>query len=346
MVSSLGTCSRIQNSLNLYLQSKSKQGCVTPDVKGGDSNTKRMAEINVTTSRHFRALGCPSFKPPWTREQLRLFFGPEAAESKAEIYGPDATDSGASTPQKLTKAELAEHSANIRSFWRGGRQARGHRVETSAEPSSPSMLTGEPGTTVDPAAAGTRSRHDATLQRTPYKEKLLNKKSQLRDRIQQKHSAIASISAAEFGIVESLPAARNVTRHPEYEVEQKRAYRFELEAQARAKKARTAVMQRRHELLAKRSLEHQEALHERRTRSEEHRALRARHVQKASWDMQIVKKQAARAAKQAHEQKVQQQLTLLRNNMKTQLSHAERRAEARHLANYHAKLSAWQAAHN
>jgi hypothetical protein len=78
-------------------------------------------------------------------------------------------------------------------------------------------------------------------------------KHRLNSRIRERQNHIANFAVAECSFIEGMPASRSVVSHPEYTRLSKQAYRFELDAQVRANRAREKINQVRAAKIADRS---------------------------------------------------------------------------------------------
>lgn len=302
---------------------------------GGTNSTRTMAERNLTTTS-VRSLHAPKQKPPWTKEQMREYLADAAA---VVTNAPDTSSS--TLDQKIQQIESEVQTLDRRRHPPQSPSTTRSTPQHSFNNDSMDSMEDEPET---PHLQYNYQQQEQTHHMTPAQH-VDAIKHHLNNRIRHRHKHIASSAAAECSFVESLPASRSVVHHPEYTHLTKQAYKFELDAQVRATRARDEIQKVRAAKLAERVQQHQTAISLARETKEHTTKEKQKRATIASYDAQIYNLQLKKKEIQLQKEREHHDLRYLRSTLEGATTRAEKLVEAHHDSNHHLHLLKWQKLH-
>ena len=311
-------------------------------LAGGTGASRTMAERNLVFAS-YRSLGAPKNQPPWTREEMRQYLA-EAAANGGSI-DPKKISFNTTIDQKIQRLENEVASLNT---------STPSSSSSSSTPSSVSSVS----SSVDEGSHNHFNYSYSRQQRHAEKHGQVQAgqlmtphdhvdaiKHHLHQRIETRNGHIARSAVAECSFVESLPAARSVLHHPEYQRLARKAYRFELDAQMRAQKARGEVERLRAEKIARRSQEHQSQMSMDRETDERRKREQRKMIQLTSLDRQMATRR--KLQEKASQKKIieNRDLKYLRDSLEEATTQREKLLEAHHESEQVLHLLKWQKMH-
>ena len=319
---------------------------------GGTNSTRTMAERNLTTSASFRSLHAPKQQPPWTKEQMREYLADAAngtnmgnATNRGNESSRSKQSATSSLDQKIQQIETEVNALDRR---------RPNTIDTSFSPKATGTAgystVSDDGALDDPETTphmqyNYQQEEQAQHRHMTPAQHVDAIKHHLNSRIRHRHEHISQSTVAECSFVESLPASRSVVHHPEYTRLTKAAYRFELDAQVRAHRARDEIERVRTAKLAARVQQHQHNLSLARETKENIVKEKQKRSVIASLDKQILQLQQKKAAIHRQKEHENHDLRYLRNALEGATTRAEKLVEAHHDSNHHLHLLKWQKLH-
>jgi hypothetical protein len=304
-------------------------------MAGGMGSSRELAERNLTTSTSFRSLRAPKQQPPWTKKEMRQYLADAVATGNTD-------NSTLDLDQQITRVQVEVDTLNSRIPTKNGHNSVSstttitsninNNISTATPVSSSNNISNGTDSVLTSAPATPHDHVDAI-------------KHHLNNRIRTRQNHIANSAVAECSFVESLPASRSVLHHPEYTKLSKQAYRFELDAQVRANRARERVEQVRAVKMAARSQEYlQQASLARETKDEIDQARRKRETI-SSLDAQIRALQKKKQEMQQQKELEHRDIRYLHNALDSATSQREKLVEAHHESEQVLHLLKWQKLH-
>ena len=328
-------------------------------LAGGTGASRTMAERNLVFAS-YRSLGAPKNQPPWTREEMRQYLAEAAANGGSIDQKNHSFNTTIDQKIQRLENEVASLNTSTPSSSASPSSSSSSSAFSSSSSSSPSSSSSSSSSssTVDEGSHNHFNYSYSRQQRHAEKHGQVQKgqlmtphdhvdaiKHHLHQRIETRNGHIARSAAAECSFVESLPAARSVQHHPEYQRLARKAYRFELDAQMRAQKARGEVERLRAEKIAKRSQEHQHQMSMDRETDERRKREQRKMIQVTSLDRQMATRR--KLQEKASQKKIieNRDLKYLRDSLEEGTTQREKLLEAHHESEQVLHLLKWQKMH-
>ena len=323
---------------------------------GGTHASRTMAEYNLTTSNSYRALHSPKTKPPWTKAELQSFLGhahpfhrsdstqPNRALDSPGTHGTNAGATPYNTPVfGSTPAPRGPHHSHQFDF--RTQQMPEYAISMPHKQPSPHKSVSPNTASLSSSSQDHRQEPSGAPAASPAQEQLDSIKHTLLSHITDRQDHIARSTAAESAFVESLPASRSVVHHPEYDKQSRAAYRFELDAQVRRRRAKDALEKRRAAKLEARTQKFQLERALEREKSDKRKEERQRRVITDSLNTQIKVHRQKKPALSDRKKRENEDMRELASRLNSVTTHREKLVEAHHESEHHIQLLNWQKLH-
>ena len=323
---------------------------------GGSGSSRLAAERNLTTSNSFRALRAPTQQPPWTKAQMKQYLADAAAPAFSTM--PSNLD------QTIRQLQTEVKTLDARQAALSPATKQSASFSSSSSSSSSSSTTTTPSTST--ASTNDEYKTNSTPEQTTpshylnynFNEEERNQhhsmsphdhvdaiKHRLNSRIRERQNHIANFAVAECSFIEGMPASRSVVSHPEYTRLSKQAYRFELDAQVRANRAREKINQVRAAKIAERSQNYLYQMSVARENNDNIYQAKQKKEIVYSLDKQISSIRKKKQDLQLMKEKEHRDLKYLSQALGGVTTHKEKLVEAHHESEQHCHLLKWQRMH-